>query len=73
MSEEDPGKMILRVLKDAGRSALLEAALDVVSKDMHSVSSRPCETCRFVSNALGQPFGCYAFQDKKKTIEKERL
>ena len=39
-------------------------AMDMISKDMHTVSSRPCETCRFISRALDKPFGCYAYQKK---------
>ena len=36
----------------------LRAALRQVSKDMHERSSRPCPTCRDVTAALGEPFGC---------------
>lgn len=38
----------------------LEKALHALSKDMHGSSSRPCSTCRDMTNALGWNFGCCA-------------
>lgn len=40
----------------------LRAALERVSRDMHNTSMRPCGTCREVTEALGEPFGCLAYQ-----------
>ena len=34
------------------------AALDLIYKDPHQWSDRPCGTCRTVSALIGQPFGC---------------
>jgi hypothetical protein len=48
--------------EEAGESVELRAALRLVSNDMHNTSTRPCNTCRQVGRALGQPFGCYAYQ-----------
>ena len=45
---------------------VLIACLTLVSKDMHTVSSRPCETCRKISDVLEAPFGCYAYQEKRR-------
>jgi len=33
-----------------------------LSTDMHQVSSRPCTTCRGLTEKLGWPFGCYQWQ-----------
>jgi len=43
---------------------LLNQTLEMMSNDMHTVSSRPCQTCKFISNVLGQPYGCYKFQKR---------
>ena len=40
----------------------LLAALRALSSDMHQRSDRPCSTCRAVSVAISEPFGCYAYQ-----------
>jgi hypothetical protein len=50
---------------DLIRGAVLYEAVKLVSKDMHQVSNRPCPTCQAVTNALGEPFGCYAYQAKR--------
>ena len=44
------------------RSEPLLAALWALSSDMHQRSDRPCSTCRAVSVAISEPFGCYAYQ-----------
>lgn len=36
----------------------LKRAVRLLALDMHEASSRPCESCRIVSAALGEPFGC---------------
>ncbi|MGD2065597.1 MAG: hypothetical protein PVI43_00320 [Candidatus Bathyarchaeota archaeon] len=48
----------------AGSASLIEA-IKVLSVDMHTVSTRPCSTCKAMSEALGEPFGCYAYQAKR--------
>jgi UDP-N-acetylglucosamine transferase subunit ALG13 len=47
------------------KDVVLREALKLVSADMHCASSRPCSTCQTVSAALGEPFGCLAFQAKR--------
>ena len=42
--------------------ASIREALRLVSKDMHTVGSRPCSTCQFATNVLNEPFGCTAAQ-----------
>lgn len=49
-------------------SSRLKAALRLVGRDMHNTSNRPCATCRKVSEVLGEPFGCYAYQAGLKTV-----
>lgn len=39
-------------------AARLRAAFATLETDGHMFSSRPCETCRNVSNVTGRPFGC---------------
>lgn len=46
-------------------SAFMEA-FKAISLDMHGASTRPCPTCRLVTNVIGRPFGCYEFQASKK-------
>ena len=41
-------------------------AFNAISADMHAASTRPCPTCRLVTNVIGLPFGCYEFQARKK-------
>lgn len=45
-------------------------ALHAVSQDMHNTSLRPCATCGNVSKALGEPFGCVAFQERHRDPHK---
>jgi hypothetical protein len=48
------------------QDAALRDALALVSSDMHEAGLRPCGTCRSVSEAIGQPFGCVAYQAQRK-------
>lgn len=49
--------------------ATLRAALIVLSTDMHNPSTRPCSTCKKVSDALGELAGC----EKVRAQMEERL
>lgn len=42
----------------------LRDTLRLVSQDMHGTSTRPCDTCKQVTKAFGEPFGCVAFHKK---------
>jgi hypothetical protein len=44
----------------------LLTALTQLSLDMHTVSNRPCDTCKKITEAVGFPFGCYEYQAKVK-------
>jgi len=55
---------IFEAVEQSVERTLLNQALDLMSQDMHTVSSRPCETCKFISKVWGQPFGCYKFQKR---------
>lgn len=46
------------VLKGLTPSPLLLEALRALEQDPHNWSTRGCSTCRAVTTALGQPFGC---------------
>lgn len=43
----------------------LKAAVKDASVDMHHPSMRECPTCRPISVALREPWGCYAYQAKR--------
>ena len=65
----------IKDLKTRVRALELRAAEDAymqafkaISEDMHAASGRPCGTCRLVTNVIGRPFGCYAFQQKNGGI-----
>ncbi len=38
--------------------------LRALSTDMHNTSTRPCKTCRDLTEKLGWPFGCYERQER---------
>lgn len=42
--------------------AMPAAVLDLIYKDPHSWSTRPCPTCRTITAIIGQPFGCNRYQ-----------
>jgi hypothetical protein len=42
----------------AAATLILDAALRVLDGDGHQWSSRPYETCRFISSLYEKPFGC---------------
>jgi hypothetical protein len=52
-------------LESASRSHLLREAVRVLGQDRHDWQARPCETCRVISNALGEPFGCVKLEKKR--------
>lgn len=47
------------------RPNALAEAIKVLSEDNHDWSTRPCATCKTISAALGEPFGCYWYAKKK--------
>ncbi len=53
------------VFVGGGREARLDAAIRSHIHDGHVYGSRPCETCRKVTAALGEPFGCDLFRKRK--------
>ena len=64
---EEMGKRLDRIATEIERRRdYWTNLLDLVSADMHTVSTRPCPTCRTLSKAIGKPFGCYAYQAKLK-------
>ena len=48
------------IVEAARKYANLDAALRVLSIDMHQASPRPCLTCSDLTAVLGWPFGCVA-------------
>jgi len=51
---------------DASVKRLMTAALDLIQKDPHQWSKRPCPTCSVVSTLVGKPFGCTLYAIQKK-------
>lgn len=46
--------------------ATVIAMFRVAFQDSHSPSDRSCETCRTITTFLGQPYGCYEYQQRKR-------
>jgi len=46
------------VRKVASTDRILNAVLDLMQKDPHHFSARPCSTCQCVSAIAGRDFGC---------------
>jgi len=42
----------------ASTDRILNAVLDLMQKDPHHFSARPCSTCQCVSAIAGRDFGC---------------
>lgn len=63
--KEESGEIIERSAK-AAVSIIMKSVVDIISVDGHSWSDRPCQTCRAVSGLIGEPFGCYWYQEQKK-------
>lgn len=63
----DDVELRLKNVDQQVRAAFIEA-LRLISKDMHTTSSRPCTTCKFISNVMGEPFGCYEYQSKRMGV-----
>lgn len=67
---DDEAKQIV----EAAAKVLLEAVTDVLDRDPHCWSYRPCDTCRLVSTIIGKPFGCIrkAQEQRKRLSERKR-
>jgi len=48
---------------------VMEAALSIIQADPHVWSSRPCSTCRVISEMVGRPFGCILYARQRKEVE----
>ena len=56
----------LEKLASASRAMAIDMALQAVEQDPHQFGTRPCETCRVVTQLCGRPFGCVAALAKEK-------
>jgi len=54
-----------RALVQTAVQIVLDPILDLLQRDPHQWSSRPCQTCRTITSLLGKPFGCYRYQAEK--------
>lgn len=55
--------MMEDAIKTSGR-IIANAALNLIEKDPHQWSSRPCSTCETISNLLDRDFGCVKVRKK---------
>ena len=53
----------------AAVSIIMKSVIEIIGIDGHQWSDRPCQTCRAVSGLIGEPFGCYWYQEKKRRKE----
>lgn len=53
-----------KVIK-AAANILMDTVLELLQKDPHQWSTRPCSTCKAISSILGKPFGCYKYKKDK--------
>ena len=49
----------------AGILVAVGPVLELIYKDPHSWSTRPCATCRAASAIIGQPFGCDRYRKER--------
>lgn len=54
-------KCIMAAVKVIARSVL-----DLFAVDQHRWSDRPCVTCQQISAVIGEPWGCYKYQERNK-------
>lgn len=45
---------------------LLRPVADLIYRDPHQWSQRPCATCRAVTSIIGEPFGCDRYRKEKQ-------
>jgi len=52
----------------------VSAILNIIQRDPHQWSTRPCQSCRTISSLINRPFGCilYRMQKEKEKKEKEK-
>lgn len=55
---------VLELLRS--RPSIAVEAIKLLNGDGHQWSTRPCQTCLAITNAIGEPFGCYYYQKKKR-------
>ncbi|KKL19139.1 hypothetical protein LCGC14_2468450 [marine sediment metagenome] len=53
----------------AAALVIARAALNLFAVDQHRWSDRPCPTCRQITAMIGEPWGCYAYQLRKKSTD----
>lgn len=58
-----------KIIRDVAR-ILMETVLDLIQKDSHQWSTRPCSTCRAITNIVGRPFGCYKYAEDRAKEDK---
>ena len=60
-------KQAIRVAVDI----IMDVVVETIGIDGHQWSDRPCSTCRAITGLIGRPYGCYWYQDKKKSEVKK--
>ena len=60
-----PTKETLCSCKAATELRNLQRGLELIHNDMHVPSTRPCSTCREISDIFGHSFGCVAKAEQR--------
>jgi len=63
---------MVRVVQAAAQ-VLLGAVLNLLQKDPHAWSTRPCPTCRAIGAIVGREFGCYVYAEQREAQTKGKL
>lgn len=53
------------LVKHKDHIAQMQVLFNLIQKDNHYWSSRPCQTCQKISVHIDQPFGCYSHKDQR--------
>jgi len=54
-----------KIIKSAV-NIIVEPILELIQKDPHQWSKRPCSTCSAISTIIGKPFGCILKATKER-------
>lgn len=64
MDEQEQQRQFETMIR-AAANVVIGPVLELIQRDNHSWSERPCGTCRTITTMLGQPFGCYLHQQER--------
>lgn len=65
-------KQEIKLVIQACASTIIDVVLDLLQRDPHAWSERPCETCRTIGSLAGREFGCYVFAEQRAAARLHR-